>query len=98
MENNKENYAWASALVSQMSVLPGFNQIKPEGLEAYVDFCLRIFPGKKEGAWAINTALEEEEKFPPPVFLREILERRWRSADKPPLPGMPGYVPPPMPE
>lgn len=96
MENNKEQYTWMAGQISQLSVLPGFSQIKPEGLDALVKFMLRICPDQENAERVIMTALAEEEKMPPPVFLREILERKTRSADKPPLPGMPGYIAPPI--
>jgi len=98
MDNNKANYAWMAGLLSQLSVLPGFGQIKPEGLDALIKFMLKICPDQENALRVVDTALAEEEKMPPPVFLREILERKTRSADKPPLPGMPGYEPPPLPE
>lgn len=85
--------------VSRLSALPGFGQIRPEGIDALVGFMLGICESEECATRVVDTALAEEEKMPPPVFLKEILERLgYWPANRPPLPGMPGYEPPPMPE
>ncbi len=76
MENNKENFSWAAALIAQLSALPGF-PINPVGVKALVERFLAMLPHREAGEWTIQTALDEQERYPPPAILREICERRW---------------------
>jgi len=95
VEINKHNYEWMADQVALMSVLPGYGQIKPQGIDALVNFMLGICESEECATRVIAKAIAEEEKMPPPVFLKEILERLgYWPANRPPIPGMKGYVPP----
>ena len=94
MEVNIENIVWATEQVQRMESLPGYPKTEA-GLAEYAKVLLRMAEDKKCGEHVITVAVLEEERFPPPVFLREILERLgYWPADRPLLPGMPGYVTP----
>ena len=72
MENNKDNFAYMYDQVSRMSALPGFGQIKPQGIDALVEFMLGICESQECAKRVVDVALAEEEKMPPPVFLRKF--------------------------
>lgn len=100
MEATKENLEWVSRQVWRMAALPGFpqGQYQDIAIAEYVKFLLKIAREREAIEWTIDTAVAGEERCPPPVYLREILERRYWPADRELLPGMPGYVSPPLPE
>jgi hypothetical protein len=94
MEPTQENFEWTLKQVSRMAVLPGYpsGEHKDIAITEYVKFLVWLAREREAIEWTIDTAVRQEERCPPPVFLREILERRYWPSDRELLPGMPGYV------
>lgn len=100
MESSPENIIWANQQIWRMAVLPGFpsGEHRDIAITEYMKFMLHIARDREAFEWTITTAVSGEDRCPPPVYLREILERKFWPADRDLLPGMPGYEEPPLPE
>lgn len=81
MEDSKDNRKWAFGQIERLSIFHGFPQ-RESGIDEMVTQLIAMCPSAEDGEWLIDYVIKNEQFFPVPARLREILaEKRCKPLD-----------------